>query len=87
MSKSINPMFVLKIQGEAYSRFAPRLIVLTSSQPAIPWRGALLQCPPPLHRPVSIFEPSVVLCQPLLKELDLKGRSRQNINIRWGQFR
>jgi hypothetical protein len=73
MSKSINPMFAPKIQGEAYSGFATRLIVLTSLQPAIPWRGALLQCPPPLHRPVSIFEPSVVLCQPLPKQAGLDG--------------
>jgi hypothetical protein len=29
---------------------ALRLIVLMSLQPAIPWRVALLHCPPPLHR-------------------------------------
>jgi NAD(P)H-dependent FMN reductase len=39
MSKSINPMFVLKIRGEAYSGFAPSFIVWMSLRPAIPWRG------------------------------------------------
>lgn len=29
---------------------APSLIVLMSLQPAIPWWGALLHCPPQLHR-------------------------------------
>jgi hypothetical protein len=93
MGKSINPMFILKIQGEAGSGSALRsFIVLMSLRPAIPWQVALLHCLPPLHWPVSIFEPSVTICQPSLKEagkylLDLKGRPRQNINIRWGQFR
>lgn len=45
----------LKTQGVAVSGSAPTLIVLMSLQPAIPWRVALPQSPPPLHRPVSIF--------------------------------
>jgi hypothetical protein len=55
MGKSINPMFELKIRGEAFSGSAPSLIVLMSLQPAIPWRVALLHCPPPLYRPASIL--------------------------------
>ena len=47
----------LKTQGVAVSGSAPTLIVLMSLQPAIPWRVALPQSPPPLHRPVSIFHP------------------------------
>src|SRR2546430_6513938 len=35
-----------------------------SLRPAIPWRFALQHGPPPLHRPVSIFRPSEVICQP-----------------------
>jgi hypothetical protein len=53
MGKSINPMgdfLKPKPQGEALPGFAPRPIVLMSLQPAIPWRVALLHCPPPLHR-------------------------------------
>jgi hypothetical protein len=70
MGKSINPMFILKIQGEAGSGSALRsFIVLMSLRPAIPWQVALLHCLPPLHWPVSIFEPSVTICQPSLKEV------------------
>ena len=57
MGKSINPMGTPKIRGGAVSGSVPSLIVLMSLQPAIPWRVALLQCPPPLHRPDSIFHP------------------------------
>ncbi len=34
-------------------------IVLMSLQPAIPWRFALLHCPPPLHQPVPTYHPPV----------------------------
>ena len=67
MGKSINPMSTSKIRGEAVSGSAPSpialkrdsfaAIVLMSLQPAIPWWVALLRCPPPLHRPDSIFHP------------------------------
>ena|SRR5580698_6027858 len=53
MGKSINPMCDFlkpKPQGETMTGSALRLIVLMSLQPAIPWRVALLHCPPPLHR-------------------------------------
>lgn len=56
MGKSINPMWCsLRFQGEAVSGFAPGPIVLMSLRPAIPWRGALLHCPPPLHRLVVMY--------------------------------
>src|SRR6185312_14487310 len=57
MGKSINPMGTSKIRGEAVSGSAPSPIVLMSLQPAIPWWVALLHCPPPLHRPDSMFHP------------------------------
>ena len=58
MGKSINPMYLFQGWGEAASGSAPSLIiVLMSLQPAIPWRVALLRCPPPLYRPVSILKP------------------------------
>jgi hypothetical protein len=45
-------------QGETRHGFAPApLIVLMSLRPAIPWRVALLHCPPPLYRPESILNP------------------------------
>jgi len=52
MGKSINPM--LKEKAGSGSR-APsrRSSVSMSLQPAIPWRVALQQCPPPLRRPAS----------------------------------
>jgi hypothetical protein len=53
MGKSINPMCDFlkpKPQGETMTGSALRPIVLMSLQPAIPWRVALLHCPPPLHR-------------------------------------
>jgi len=46
---------MFKLRSEAVTGFAPGLIVLTSLQPAIPWRVGLHQSPPPLHQPVSIF--------------------------------
>src|SRR5579872_7508713 len=56
MGKSINPMWCsFNTQGEAVAGSAPGPIVLTSLQSAIPWRGALQQSPPPLHRLVSIY--------------------------------
>ena len=41
------------VGGQAPSRGGPtpRLIVSMSFQPAIPWRVALQQSPPPLHQP------------------------------------
>src|SRR3954454_21518071 len=58
MGKSINPMWCFsKTQGETLPSLALGLIVLMSLQPAIPWRVALLHCPPPLHRLDSIFHP------------------------------
>lgn len=58
MGKSINPMGTSKAWGGAVCNSAPDLIVLMSLQPAISWQVALLQCPPPLHRPDSMFHPS-----------------------------
>jgi len=56
MGKSINPMWCsFFVQGEAFAGFAPEPIVLMSLQSAIPWRVALQQSPPPLHRLVFIF--------------------------------
>jgi len=58
MGKSINPMCDFlkpKPQGEALPGFALRPIVLMSLQPVIPWRVALLHCPPPLHRLVIML--------------------------------
>ena len=57
MGKSINPMGTSKIRSGAVCNSAPSLIVLMSLQPAIPWRVALLHCPPPLHRLDSMFHP------------------------------
>jgi hypothetical protein len=52
MGKSIDPM--LKEKAGSGSRARPlRSSVSMSLQPAIPWRVALQQGPPPLHRPVS----------------------------------
>jgi len=56
MGKSINPMWCsFNAQSEAVTGSAPGLIVLMSLQSAIPWRVALLHCPPPLHRLNSIY--------------------------------
>src|SRR5215813_3112448 len=58
MGKSINPMWCsFNAQGEAISGFAPGPIVLMSSQPDIPWRVALQQSSPPLHRLDSVYHP------------------------------
>src|SRR3954451_22919345 len=58
MRKSINPMCCcINAQGEAIEGSAPGPIVLMSLQPAIPWRVALLHCPPPLHRLDFIYHP------------------------------
>ena len=59
MGKSINPMWrSFRTQGEAVFGFAPGFIVLMSLQPAIPWRGALQQSPPLLHRLDYVYHPS-----------------------------
>jgi hypothetical protein len=52
MGKSINPMLKEKAgsSSRAHSRHSSASMSL---QPAIPWRVALQQCPPPLHRPAS----------------------------------
>src|ERR1019366_10594524 len=52
MGKSIDPMWKEKAGSDsrAHSR---RSSASMSLQPAIPWRVALQQCPPPLHRPAS----------------------------------
>ena len=42
--------------GAAALRAAPGLIVSMSLRPAIPWRVALLQCSPPLHRLLSMLK-------------------------------
>jgi len=58
MGKSINPMWrSFNTQGEAVADFTSGPIVVMSLQPAIPWRVALLHCPPPLHRLDSIYHP------------------------------
>src|SRR6202049_1733298 len=58
MGKSINPMCCfLKTEGEAIPGSAPGPIVSMSLQPAIPWRVALLHCPPPLHRLDFLYHP------------------------------
>src|SRR6516225_11914323 len=58
MGKSINPMrSSFPAQGEAVASFAPGPIVLMSLQPAIPWRVALQQRSPPLHRLDSMYHP------------------------------
>jgi hypothetical protein len=57
MSRSINPI-CLGWRGEAEEGFAPSLIVLMSLRPDIPWRVALQQSPPPLHRPESMLYPT-----------------------------
>ena len=64
MSKSINPMLFLNPEAKPFRGFAPVPSFLMSLRPAIPWRVALQHCPPPLHRPVSIFRPPKVICQP-----------------------
>jgi hypothetical protein len=52
MGKSIDPMWKEKAgsRSRAHSR---RSSASMSLQPAIPWRVALQQWPPPLHRPAS----------------------------------
>src|SRR5215471_4346650 len=56
MGKSINPMWgSFQARDEAAFGSAPGLIVLMSLQPAIPWRVALQQSSPPLHRMTSIY--------------------------------
>src|SRR5215212_1027259 len=58
MGKSINPMRApCRAEDGAIAGSAPALIVLMSLQPAIPWRVALLHCPPPLHRLDFMYHP------------------------------
>jgi hypothetical protein len=52
MGKSINPMLKEKA-GSGSRAHSRRSSVSMSLQPVIPWRVALQQCPPPLHRPAS----------------------------------
>ncbi len=56
-------MWFLKPEAKLF-RASLRFIVPMSLQTAIPWRFALQHCPPPLHRPVSIFSPPKLICQP-----------------------
>src|SRR5947199_2633417 len=59
MGKSINPMYGL-FENPRQSHLGLRLgglIVLMSLLPAIPWRVALLHCPPPLHRLDFMYHP------------------------------
>ena len=44
----------LLTEGEAVIQFALARIVLMSLRPAIPWRVALLQSSPPLHRLIAM---------------------------------
>jgi len=53
MGKSINPMLKEEKAGSGSRAHSRRSSVSMSLQPAIPWRVALQQCPPPLHRPAS----------------------------------
>jgi hypothetical protein len=48
--------FFGKYRGETGYGCAPGLIVLMSLRPVIPWRVALQQSPPPLHRLAFILE-------------------------------
>jgi hypothetical protein len=52
MGKSIDPMLKEKA-GSGSRTHSRRSSVSMSLQPVIPWRVALQQCPPPLHRPAS----------------------------------
>jgi hypothetical protein len=52
-------VFDRRTQGGVVSGFAPGTIVSMSLQPAIPWRVALLQGPPPLYQPMFIVDPVV----------------------------
>ncbi len=72
--------------GRASSSRSHRLMSL---QTAIPRRVTLQHCPPPLHRPISIFTPrkesvNVASGQPGNSSLDLNAGSRQTINIQGG---
>src|ERR1039457_6444567 len=66
MRKSINPMFGLKIRGEASSGSAPSLIVLMSLRQL--FLGELHSCIARLRfAGRSIFRPGPVLCQLVLR--------------------
>jgi hypothetical protein len=52
MGKSIDPMLKEKA-GSGSRAHSQRSSASMSLQSAIPWRVALQQCPPPLHRPAS----------------------------------
>jgi hypothetical protein len=45
--------------GQGRFRLRPESIVPDEFAPAIPWRAALLHCPPPLYRLASILNPLV----------------------------
>ena len=55
MSRSIIRCAVFRSGEDAFFGFAPGTHRLMSLRPAIPWRGALLHCPPPLYQPLSIL--------------------------------
>ena len=81
MRKSINPMFGLKIRGEASSGSAPSLIVLMSLRQL--FLGELHSCIARLRfAGRSIFRPGPVICQLSLKmwriSLDLEWPAKAN---------
>jgi len=55
MSRSIIRCAVFCSGDDSSFGFAPGTHRLMSLRPAIPWRGALLHCPPPLYQPMSIL--------------------------------
>src|SRR5580700_1485620 len=65
MSRSINPMYGLFAPGRSNFPLRPLPHRLDESAPAIPWRGALQHCPPPLHRLFSMLYPTAENSQEL----------------------
>jgi hypothetical protein len=63
MGKSINPMLKEKA-GSGNRAHSRRSSVSMSLQPTIPWRVALQQGPPPLHRPASECDKVVLPVNP-----------------------
>jgi hypothetical protein len=88
MRKSINPMFGLKIRGEAGSGSAPSLIVLMSLRRL--FLGELHSCIARLRfAGRSIFRPRPVICQLLFTIVEnhawtWTAQPRQTINISGG---
>jgi hypothetical protein len=91
MGKSINPMFILKIQGGAAFGSALNLHRLDEFATGYSLAGCTPAEPASASPAGFHLRTSIIICQAFLKAgeylLDLKGRPRQNINIRWGQFR